>query len=136
MIGEPPPSITDDDILRLRILGNEVKEALTGAGLPATFVPEPAGPPPVTIGACIRIDQYNSSVVYIEWEIGPALRRRAAMLPPRDFTHPDARVAVVAALAMGEAMRRILVEAGFEADLGYDMAPGAVWVRRPDDQRR
>lgn len=130
MSTESPRPLTTDELRQLILLGERVHGVLTDAGLPAGFQPDPAGPPPVETGARILIDQHNPGGVYVDWAIDPQLRRRVAALQPRDLTHPDLKLALIAGSAMSAAIERILGEAGFATSAGYDMNPAAVWVRR------
>jgi hypothetical protein len=126
-----PGRISPEELARLQVLGEEVRQVLTSVGLTAFFDPNPLKMTGQGPGAYISIDHTTAGRVIASWECSEDLGSRAsAAFNARDFHDPDMRLNARAGLAMGEAMTAILREAGYEAGLGYDMDPGCVWVKR------
>jgi hypothetical protein len=118
------------ELERLRDVGRQVSEVLRDTGIPVDYQPDPRGAPSGDAGVHIQLDDLTPGGVVVNWACDAALVSRSiAASRQGDYTNVDVRLNVKAAFAMGEAIVKILTEAGYEAGMGVDMDPGAVWVR-------
>jgi hypothetical protein len=112
-------------------LGEEVRQVLARTGLPTLYQPNFREPPENSPGVHVGIEPMVVGQVNVHWEntaelISASINESEA----GDFTGPAVRLQTTAAVAIGEAIIKIMQAAGFEAGLGVDMDPSSVWVKR------
>lgn len=125
-----PERLSPEQLEWLRQLGESVRQVLENVGLPVTFHPDPYVWPTEAVGAHIYLDPLGPDFVGVRWESKKDLSERAlAASRARDYDNKDLRLKVNAQYALGEAIARILKEAGFETGIGVDMAPADIWAK-------
>jgi hypothetical protein len=131
-VGDPLARVNLEELERLQELGRQVSEVLRRVGFPVDYQSDPRGASSGDAGLHIRLDDLVPGGVVLNWSCDEALVSRSIAASRRaDFTNLDFRLSANAVFAIGEAIVRILKEAGYEAGMGVDMDPGSVWVRSP-----
>lgn len=125
-----PELISPEELAATQALGEDVRRILASTGLPTFYQPNFREPPEVAAGVHIGIDPTAAGQVTVQWENSAELVRASIdESQTGDFTGPAVRLQATAGIALGEAIAKIVQAAGFDAGLGVDMDPSAVWVK-------